>query len=61
MRVKAGGWTFGDPGELLTAVRHMQSEGDRSRVSDAGRRYADSRYGDPDALVMQVRAVLNED
>ncbi len=58
---EAGGSTFSDPGELLAAVRSMQTEANRLVVSDAGRRYADNHYGDPVALVMQVRALLDED
>ncbi len=58
---EGGGSTFGDPGELLAAVGSMQAEAGRSAISDAGRRYADSRYGDPDALVTRVRALLSGD
>ncbi len=56
---EGGGSTFSDPGELIAAVRSMQTEAQRSAVSDAGRRYADNRYGDPVALVTQIRALLN--
>jgi hypothetical protein len=58
---EGGGWTFSDPGELLSAMRRVQTEADRSAVSNAGRRYADSQYGDPGTLVMQVRALLTDD
>ncbi|HEX4433716.1 MAG TPA: hypothetical protein VH012_02735 [Acidimicrobiales bacterium] len=53
-----GGSTFGDPGELVAAVAGLQAEDDRASVSEAGRRYADERYGDPDALMEQVRTLL---
>ena len=58
---EGGGLTFSDPGELIAAVRSMQTEAHRSAVSEAGRRYADSRYGNPVAIVTQVRALLDED
>ncbi len=58
---ESGGGTFSDPGELVAAARIMQSESNRSAISDAGRRYADSRYGDPGAIVQRVGALLYED
>jgi hypothetical protein len=54
----SGGATFGDPGELVAAVTGLQSDRSRTAASQAGRRYADSRYGDPDALMQRVRALL---
>jgi hypothetical protein len=53
-----GGWTFGDPGELIAAVTTLRSGDTRSAVSDAGRRYADARFGDASTVVEQVRALL---
>jgi hypothetical protein len=55
---ESGGSIFGDPDDLLTAVGRMRDEADRSRVSDAGLRYSESRFGDPAALVARVRALL---
>ncbi len=55
---ETGGWTFSSPDELLTAVASMQSESERSRVSESGRSYAESQFGDPVALVTRVRALL---
>jgi hypothetical protein len=55
---ESGGSIFGDPDDLLTAVGRMRDEADRSRVSEVGRRYSESRFGDPAALVARVRALL---
>ena len=55
-----GGATFDDPDELLAAAEgNADSRPTGPAVSDAGRRYADNRYGDPVALVTQIRALLN--
>jgi hypothetical protein len=56
---ESGGSIFGDPDDLLTAVGRMRDGADRSRVSEAGRRYSESRFGDPAALVARVRALLH--
>ncbi len=53
-----GGSTFGDPGELIGAAEKMRSEANRAAASTAGRRYADSRFGDPGALVTRMRELL---
>jgi hypothetical protein len=53
-----GGSTFGDPGELLTAVGDMQNTSNRSVASRVGRDYADDRYGSPTALVAQMKGLL---
>ncbi len=53
-----GGSTFGDPGELIGAAEKMRSEANRAATSAAGRRYADSRFGDPSALVTRMRVLL---
>lgn len=53
-----GGSTFGDPGELIVAAEKMRSEANRSAASDAGRRYADARFGDAGALVTRLRTLL---
>jgi hypothetical protein len=55
----SGGSVFGDPDELITSVRRLQSTSHRSAVSVAGRRYADDRYGDPASLVDRLRKVLH--
>ena len=54
----SGGSTFGDPGELVAAVRALDSESTRSAVSRAGRLYADGLYGDPAAFVARVRELM---
>jgi len=53
-----GGSTFGDPGELIGAAEKMRSEANRAAASAAGRRYADSHFGDPGALVTRMRMLL---
>ena len=53
-----GGATFGDPGELIAAVTTLLDEANRSAASEAGRRYADARYGNAGAFVDRVRALL---
>jgi hypothetical protein len=55
---ESGGSIFGDPDDLLMAVGRMRDEADRSRVSETGRHYSESRFGDPAALVARVRALL---
>jgi len=55
---ESGGSAFADPDELLAAVGRMQKDAARSAVSDAGRRYAESHFGDPTALVTRMQAVL---
>ena len=55
-----GGWIFGDPGDLIAAVTALRRGDTRSAVSDAGRRYADARFGDASTVVEQVRALLTE-
>jgi len=56
---ESGGSIFGDPDDLLTAMGRMRDEAHRSKVSEAGRRYAEDRFGDPAALVARVRALLH--
>lgn len=56
--LESGGATFNDPDELLATVARLGRVAERTRVSEAGRRYADSRFGDPTALVARVRALL---
>jgi hypothetical protein len=55
-----GGATFADPGELIAAVTTLQNGAYRSGVSEAGRRYADARYGNAAAFVDRVQALLTE-
>jgi hypothetical protein len=52
------GGTFGDPDDLLREVARMRDGADRSRASDAGRRYSESRFGDPATLVARLQALL---
>jgi len=52
------GATFFDERDLLEAAGMFQDAGNRSAASDAGRRYADARYGDAAAVVTRVRALL---
>jgi hypothetical protein len=54
----AGGSTFGDPGELVAAAAELRDERTRSAASDAGRLYADQHFGDAEAMVARVRALL---
>jgi len=58
---EGGGSTFGDPGDLLAAATEMRNEQKRSAASDAGRRYADQRFGDAGALVTRLRALLSQE
>ncbi len=53
-----GGATFLDERDLIEAAGTFQDTGSRSAASDAGRCYADARYGDAGALVTRVRALL---
>jgi hypothetical protein len=55
-----GGATFGDPAELIDAAARLQREDIRSAASDAGRRYADARYGNAAALVERMRVLLSD-
>ena len=54
----SGGSTFGDPGELVTAVGAFESESTRSATSLSGRLYADGLYGDPAAFVARMRELV---
>ncbi len=56
-----GGSTFEDPGELLAAAEKMRVAANWSATSTAGRHYADSRFGDPLALVARVRSLLRDE
>jgi hypothetical protein len=55
-----GGATFGDPGELIAAITTLRDGASRSAASEAGRRYAEDRYGNAGAFVDRVRALLTE-
>jgi hypothetical protein len=55
-----GGFTFADAQELIEATSTMMNGSDRAVASARGREYADTAYGDPDASVTQVRALLVE-
>jgi hypothetical protein len=56
----SGGSTFADPCELLEASAKFQSVDAASAASDAGRHYADGRYGDPGGFVKRVCSLLSE-
>jgi hypothetical protein len=53
-----GGAVFHDLEELITAAGRMRQEPERSHASAKGRRYADERYGRPEALVARLGALL---
>jgi hypothetical protein len=55
---EGGGATFTDPAELIAAVGAFSSGPLRAVASDAGRRYADAAFGEPERLVGQIRALL---
>ena len=55
---EGGGSTFGDPGELVAAAGKMRTEANRSAASAVGRRYADSRFGDPLAVACAPERTL---
>jgi hypothetical protein len=58
---EGGGSTFGDPGELVAAAGKMRTEANRSAASAVGRRYADSRFGDPLALLARLSGLLHDE
>ena len=58
---EAGDTTFSDPDELLAGAGKMRVAANRSAASAAGRHYADSRFGDPLALVARVRGLLHDE
>jgi hypothetical protein len=45
-------------GHLVQRVTQVLDDHTRQALSDAGRRYADSTYGDPVAFTERVTAVL---
>ena len=53
-RCATGGATFLDESELLEAAASFQSEAHRAQASASARRYADTHYGDPAALVRRL-------
>lgn len=53
-----GGISFSGYPELLACVTHLSDDGVRATMSDRGRRYADARYGDPEAFVSSVASAL---
>jgi hypothetical protein len=54
----AGGGVFDDVEELITAADRLHQVSDRAQTSERGRRYADERYGRPEALVARMGALL---
>jgi hypothetical protein len=57
--VATGGAAFRDEAELLEGVAALRDATRRGDASDAARRYADERYGDPHALVRRLQALLD--
>jgi hypothetical protein len=55
-----GGATFRDASELLRAVDTFQNQSYRATVAIASREYAETRYGDPAALVGRVERLLGQ-
>jgi len=53
-----GGASFGDHGELVSAVARLRDPDNRSTASAAGQRYADAHYGDPARPVADLRRLL---
>jgi hypothetical protein len=53
-----GGSTFADPGELVSAVAKLLTEANRSGASEAGRHYADDRFGNPRQSISDMKALL---
>jgi len=56
----SGGAVFGDELELLHGVAAFENTAHRSQASAHGRSYADTRYGDPGALVTRLHSLLAE-
>jgi hypothetical protein len=55
-----GGATFRDEAELLESAAAFRVSTRRAEASEAARRYADQRYGDPLALVGRFEALLGQ-
>jgi hypothetical protein len=53
-----GGGIFNDAEELITAARRMHQASERALTSEQGRRYADERYGRPEALVARMDSLV---
>jgi hypothetical protein len=53
-----GGLAYGNMADLLDHARAVGDPGTRTRLSDAGKRYADETYGDPSAFVSRVADAL---
>ncbi len=58
--VATGNAAFRDEAELLQSVDALRDATRRAGASDAARRYADERYGNPDALVRRLEVLLPE-
>ena len=58
--VATGSAAFRDEAELLEGVGALRDATRRAVASDAARRYADERYGDPHALVRRLEGLLSE-
>jgi hypothetical protein len=54
----SGGFTFGDPDDMLRAVARMFDEKFRTNVSERAKRYAEKNYGRPSALVGSLHELL---
>ena len=57
--VATGSVAFRDEAELLDSVGALRDAKGRAVASDAARRYAEERYGDPQALVRRLEALLD--
>jgi hypothetical protein len=56
-----GGATFRDESELLEAAATYRTEGHRAEAAASARQYADTRYGDPAALVRRLEQLLGRE
>jgi hypothetical protein len=54
----SGGCTYRDPGDLVEQIAGFQDGARRSTASALSVRYADSHYGDPDALITRLDALF---
>jgi hypothetical protein len=55
-----GGLTYRNAAELLEGVGQLADQPFRSRLSQAGREYADANYGDPHAFSERVRSAIDQ-
>ena len=55
-----GGRSFGDAGELVAAVGDLRNASKWHEVSERGRRYADTNYGDPELTEVSLIRALED-